>query len=105
MINLKIIVKIDSSKQSEFEQAMREMLISEESGYNNHPAEISRDLHEPNLYIFQQEWPSKKSMEKHFSSDEFHSLLGAMKVLGEIVDTRILYSEKEEKLNSKNLVN
>ena len=49
-------------------------------------------------YCYSESWNSKEQFENHKNSEEFRALLGKMKVLGEINESKLIYFEKEEQI-------
>ena len=96
MFEMKIWVKIDPNKQVEFEQAIESLLEKEYFKSIDSNCELLQPIKEKLKYCYSEKWNSKEQFEIHKHSDQFHTLLGAMKVLGEIYDSKIIYLEKEE---------
>lgn len=103
MFSLKIIVYVPSYKQIEFENAIKELVNSITPDKSILNKGITKDLNKDHVYCYEEEWNSREKMERHFQTDEFQTIIGAMKVLGEIIDARIIYSNKEE--NLKQIIN
>ncbi len=72
-------------------------------GSNNLSNGIKKDLTDDTIYYFEEIWKSKKKMEEHFQSEIFQTIIGAMRVLGEIISAKIITSENEEEINITNL--
>ena len=103
MFTLKIIVNVSPYKKLEFENAVTELISKIKVGTNNLSNGIKKDLKDETIYYFEEIWKSKEKMEEHFQSEIFQTIIGAMKVLGEIISAKIITSEKEEKINITNL--
>jgi quinol monooxygenase YgiN len=50
---------------------------------------LCRDIEKENTYSVAAEWQTRKTMEKHFQTDDFELLIGAARVLGETFDMNI----------------
>jgi quinol monooxygenase YgiN len=98
LIYLKIRVRINPNKQTEFRQAVTQILNDDYSEEGCLKFDITRSLDDSTLYLYTEEWADTETLQKHLNTDQFHSLLGAMKVLGDIVDSRIIKFESEEQI-------
>ena len=103
MFTLKIIVKVSQYKQLEFENAITELVGRVKADANNLSNCIKKDMTDSCVYYFEEIWKSKKKMEEHFKSEIFQTIIGAMRVLGEIISAKIITSENEEEINITNL--
>jgi len=103
MFSLKIIVDVPSYKQLEFENAITLLIDSITPNENIIKKGITKDLNKNHVYCFEEDWHSREKMEEHFKSEEFQTIIGAMKVLGEIIDANIIYADKKE--NFKQIIN
>lgn len=99
MISLKIIVEVPSNKQLEFESAITKLINSITPIKAMTNKGITKDLNNCHLYCYEEEWSSRENIEKHFQTENFQTIVGAMKVLGKIMEANIIYSDKKEKLN------
>ena len=98
MIQLKIKVQIHPNKLTEFEQAVTHLLNSEKTACEKCRYDLTKSLDDDLLYIYTEEWDNKEQLNRHIEADGFHALLGAMKVLGDIIDSKIIYSSSEQEL-------
>jgi len=98
MIVVKIRVEVLPDKKQEFEQAARWLIDSQPKEEGNILKSIYQDLCNPNTFYYLEEWDSRKNLKAHFQSDKFRALLGGMKVLGEIVEAKIISGAREEEL-------
>jgi quinol monooxygenase YgiN len=97
---LKIQVEILPHKQYEFEQAIQGILQTQPKKTDNTFGKIYKDFFNPNLFCYVEEWDSNEKLQFHLESDDFHALLGCMKVLGEIMEARIINITEEEELKN-----
>jgi len=103
MFTLKIIVNVTPYKKLEFENAITELISKIKVNTNNLSNGIKKDLTDDTIYYFEGIWKSKKKMEEHFQSEIFQTIIGAMRVLGEIISAKIITSKNEEEINITNL--
>ncbi len=54
---------------------------------------VYEEAHLPNNLLLVEQWSDKAAMSSYLSSDQFRSLIGAVKVLGKLVDVRIFEAE------------
>ena len=100
MIQLQISVEINPHKRLEFEQAACMMLEGKSISQRWLSYALYQQLEHHNLYYYTEEWQSRKALDSHMASDDFHALLGAMKVLGKILEARIVTSDRVETFSS-----
>lgn len=93
MIYLNIKVKIFQEKKVEFEDAITAMLTH----LSFSKCHVSHDIVETSFYTCQHEFKNKIELEGFLSTNEYHAFIGAMKVLGEIIESKLIYPNKEEK--------
>jgi len=78
-------IKIDvrQYKTDEFVKSMRSFSrrIRKQKGCLGYG--VHRDTEKENTYILVGEWKTEKAMEKHFQTQEFEVLIGAIRVLGD----------------------
>lgn len=99
MFEMKIWIKIVPDKRNEFEQAINFMLEKQYFKSINFQCEMYQKLENKSDYCYSEKWNSREQFENHTSSNEFRALLGAIKVLGEIIESKLIYFEKEEIIN------
>lgn len=98
MIVVRILVEVLSHKRQEFEQAAQWLIESHPKEEGNILKSIYQDLYKPNSYYYLEEWDSREHFEAHFQSGNFRALLGGMKVLGEIIEAKLISGAREEEL-------
>lgn len=97
MIGLEILVKIVPTKRYEFLQTFALMVrrkpkmpeMSHRVGQS-----LFENTDEPNCFLWMEEWTSADKLASYRKSDHFRSLLGAVDVLGHLVNIRT-YEIKE----------
>ena len=104
MLILKVCADIFPDKRQEFLQAIEAMLGRSQA----HGEWISRTLYEQrgrhNAFCYLEEWTSREPMEAHFKTDRFQALVGAMELLGEIQDFKIITSARIEGLETLDML-
>jgi quinol monooxygenase YgiN len=99
MVVLRIISQIPHAKMTEFEQAldyiMHQDVMLKSSVYSG----LYREWHADNTFLYIEEWKSVDDLKRHMEGKHFKSLLGAMKVLGEIIHTEIISSDRSYTLD------
>jgi hypothetical protein len=100
MVFLKIVTIIQADKMVEFEQAVEYILKSDRIGPDNIHRGVYRDWRCHNALLYLEEWKTNEELQKHISSDLFKSLLGAMKVLGDVTSAEIINSQSVKKLEN-----
>ena len=93
MILLKIETQIDSAKRLEFEQAIRFIISSKVEDNRKHHCRIYQDIEIPESFIYMEDWDNEESIRAYMKTDGFKSLIGSMKVLGEIKSACLINSE------------
>ena len=88
MIGIQIRARVEPEHRHELMQMCKSWLS------NQLPAAcLERRLYEeaisPTHLLLVEQWLDKEAMNSYLSSDRFRALIGAMKVLGELVDIRI----------------
>lgn len=101
MIGLEIRIDITPGKRQEFLQTA-ETLLGERPVSGS--ACVDRAVFErhgaPNRFLWHENWDDRASLEAHLASAEFRTLLGALRVLGETHDLRIVSPETREDLGN-----
>ena len=98
MVILKISTTIHVDKMVEFEQAVDNILQSDKTSRESVYRGMYRDWQNDNALMYLEEWKTNEELQKHISSDLFKSLLGAMKVLGDVTSADIITSQSVNQL-------
>ena len=99
MTILKICGEISPSKRHEFEQAVQALLKSNLPGKETSGGKLYQELGHQNHFCYLEEWPSRKKLDARIQTDGFKALLGAMQVLGDVTEARIILSDHTEALD------
>ena len=100
MVILKISTTIHVDKMVEFEQAVDYILQSDKNSRESIYRGMYRDWQRNNALMYLEEWKTNDELQKHISSDLFKSLLGAMKVLGDVTSAEIINSQSVQQLEN-----
>lgn len=92
MVFLKIETTIQADKMREFEQAVDYIMQSDKNNQGSLHRAVYREWQSNNVLLYLEEWITIEELQKHISGDRFKSLLGAMKVLGEVTTAQIISS-------------
>ena len=93
---LRICVDVSPYKQPEFHQAVRAIMGSWKRAGVAGSNSLSQDVERRTLYWYTEVWMKKGPMDQHFQSEQFRSLLGAFKSLGEVWEAKLMEVEHEE---------
>ena len=92
---LRIKAKANPEKELELRQALRSAL-EKASKFNNVKNCCCKSIFEENIFHVEQEWESSSSLQSYLNSKEFQYLIGAIAVLGEIIEQRIINTASVE---------
>lgn len=94
MIGLEIHIEIAPGKRKEFLQTAEDLLRQPSRGES---ACVDRAIFEkhgaPDHFLWQEDWEDREALDAYLASGDFRTLLGALRVLGETHDLRILSPE------------
>ena len=96
MILIKIEAEISPPKQVEFEQAIRFIIDAKINDKAKHHCRVFQNIHKNNTFIYMEEWDNEAAIRDYMDTDGFKSLIGSMKVLGEITSAELIDSEKKK---------
>ena len=99
MIGLEIYIDIAPGKRQEFLQTV-ETLLEERPVIDSACADraVFERHGAPNRFLWHENWEDREALEAHLASAEFRTLLGALRVLGETHDLRIVSPELRDDL-------
>ena len=98
MVLLKIETQINTAKRSEFEQAIRFIIDFKVKDSIEHRCRIFQNIEMPESFIYMQEWDNDDQIHEYMKTDGFKSLIGSMKVLGEIKSACLISSECKDNI-------
>ena len=100
MIILTISVNARSIKRNELLSACRLITAQSRQEKGCLGCRLSQDIDNENLINIEETWEHRSYLDKHFRSDIFSALLGAMKLLGETHEIRINDGSQTEGLEA-----
>jgi len=94
---LRITAKANPEKEYELKQALKSALAktSKFEGVKNC---CCKSLFEENIFHIEQEWESSSSLQSYLKSKEFQFLIGAITVLGELIEQNIINAASVEEI-------
>jgi quinol monooxygenase YgiN len=97
MYLLRLKVRIQDEKRTEFEKSMHDLMKEQVKYAGIHPC-LYRSTDDNQVFYYQEEWNSRKKLNKHILSDHFRALLGCLKALGILEQSEILHAGEKEEL-------
>ena len=82
----------------EFEQAMNHLIPLDNNKKPEYLKGFYQEWRNPSTFFYIEEWEKEANLRKHMRSDGFKAFLGAMKVLGEVVNANIIFTTHIEEL-------
>ena len=101
MNQLRIEAEIIESKKEEFEQSIHYIIHSKLKKYGGKNRRLFRDLNQPRIIKFTEEWDKLDDLKEYLKTDDFKCLIGAMNVLGDIRSAVILRANKVEDISAE----
>ena len=94
---LRITAKAKSEKELELKQALKSALdkTSRFEGVKNC---CCKSIFEENIFHIEQEWESSENLKSYLDSKEFQYLTGAITVLGELLEQKIINAASVEQI-------
>ncbi|TDJ53887.1 MAG: hypothetical protein E2O47_07190 [Gemmatimonadetes bacterium] len=96
---LEIMIQIRPDKHEEFVQAVEELRPGAPVG--DDPAEVSGLFHRTGAedrFLWLERWATLGGLSDRLASDNFRALLGAIRVLGELKEARVVTSDESDQL-------
>jgi quinol monooxygenase YgiN len=98
MIGLVIRAGVESDQRHELMQMFKETNRPDQLPVACLERRIYEEAGLPANLLLVEQWSDKASINSYLSSDQFRALLGAVKVLGKMVDVRIFEAESIQNL-------
>ncbi len=92
---LRITARANPEKELELKQALKSAL-EKGSRFKAVKNSCSKNLFDENIVHVEQEWESSAALQSYLSSKEFQYLIGAITVLGELIEQRIINTTSVE---------
>ena len=89
MIGVIIRARVEPHQRHELMQMFNEISRPDRLPVACLERRIYEECHLPTNLLLVEQWSEKGALNSHLSSDQFRALIGAVKVLGKLVDVRI----------------
>ena len=100
MVVIKVSAEIVPQKRQEFLQVIEAMIVKAHEYGEEFSRTIYEEIGRQNIFCYLEEWTSREALEAHLKTDRFQALIGAMEVLGQIQDFKIISSTTIEGLEA-----
>ena len=90
MIGLELSLQCDERHRAEFTQTLENLSQAQIAGGSCLECHVYEGLRRSGGFLWLQWWRSERDLQDHLASVEFRTLLGAVKVLGSLVSTRVV---------------
>ena len=94
---LRITAQANPEKELELKQALKSAL-EKTSKYEGVKNCCCKSLFEENIFHIEQEWESSSNLQSYLHSKEFQYLTGAITVLGELIEQKIINAASVEEI-------
>ena len=98
MIGIVIRARVEPTQRHELMQMFKETSRPDRLPATCLKRRVYEEAHLPTNLLLVEQWSDKAAMNSYLSSDQFRALLGAVKVLGKMVDVRIFEAESIQNL-------
>jgi quinol monooxygenase YgiN len=89
MIGVVIRARVEPDQRHELMQMFKETSRPDQLPVACIERRVYEEAHLPTNLLLVEQWSDKVAMNSYLSSDQFRALIGAVKVLGKLVDVRI----------------
>jgi len=90
MIGFELSVRTQEGHRVELVQTLEDLSAEQLASASCVECHVYEDLKRPDEFLWLQWWQSEQELQRHLSSADFRTLLGAIKVLGSLVSARIV---------------
>jgi quinol monooxygenase YgiN len=90
MIGIEIVSRIDPDKRFEFLQAFDLLAHQEDREASCVLRALFEEVKDPNRFLWVEHWTSVEELEGYLQTQHFRSLVGAICVLGSMVEVRMI---------------
>ena len=98
MIGLAIRARVESNQRHELMQMFKETRRPDRLPESCLERRVYEESHLPTNLLLVEQWSDKAAMNSYLSSDHFRALIGAVKVLGKLVNVRIFEAQSIQNL-------
>lgn len=95
---LRITAKANPEKEFELKQALRSALDKTSIKFTEMKNYCSKNYFEENIVHIEQQWESETDLKSYLQSNDYKYLIGAITVLGELIEQKIINATSVEKL-------
>ena len=99
MIGLVVKAQVEHHQRHELMQMFKEISRPDRLPKACLERRIYEESHLPTNLLLVEQWTDKAALNSHLSSDQFRALIGAVKVLGKLVDVRIFEAKSIQDLS------
>ena len=89
MVGLQLLVRVPPENRQEFIHSFKLLSRPERRPADCLGHTLFEDFSEPNRFIWIEHWTEARTLEAHMRTEGFHSLLGAIEILGTLDETRM----------------
>ena len=93
MIGVVIRAEVEPYQRHELMQMFRETSRADQLTRGCLGRRVYEEAHSPTNLLLVEQWSDKAAMNSYLSSDQFRALIGAVKVLGKLLDVRVFEAE------------
>jgi quinol monooxygenase YgiN len=101
MIGIVIRAEVEPNQRHELMQMFKETSRPDQLPAACLERRVYEEAHLPSNLLLVEQWSDKAAMNSYLSSDQFRALVGAVKVLGKLVDVRIFEATSIQNLLMK----
>jgi quinol monooxygenase YgiN len=101
MVGVVIRARVEPEQRHELMQMFKETSRPDQLPVGCLEQRVYEEAHSPTNLLLVEQWSDKAAMNSYLSSDQFRALIGAVKVLGKLVDVRIFEANSIQNLLMK----
>lgn len=105
MIGLGLSIKSEPGNRVELLQSLENLRQEQHNERSSVECRVFEDISHSDCFLWLQWWRSPQQLEEHLRSTHFHTLLGAIKVLGALESARIVELQDSTSLMGAFLAN
>ena len=98
MIGVVIRAGVEPYQRHELMQMFKETSQADQLPRGCLERRVYEEAHSPTNLLLVEQWSDKAAMNSYLSSDQFRALIGAVKVLGTLVDVRVFEARRIQDL-------
>lgn len=95
MVGFQILVKIHQNHRSEFLQAFDMVKKYDQLSGVREKVELYEMVNEFNTFLWLEQWANAESLNHYCQSNRFKAMMGAVSILGEIIQNQSLIIKEE----------